>query len=216
MHILEPLFEQNRIWSEQMQNENPEFFSQLAKLKNPEYLWIGCSDSRVPANQIMGLQPGEVFVHRNIANVVVHSDLNCLSVVQYAVQVLRVKHILVVGHYGCAGVKAALDGLRIGLVDNWLRHIHDVRQKHQVILDNTPEEERHNRLCELNVIEQALNLAQSTVLYDAWARGQEVSVHGLVYGLQDGIVRNLNISIHSFNAICPAYNDALSVYSTQA
>ncbi|MFM7123338.1 MAG: carbonic anhydrase, partial [Fluviibacter sp.] len=139
MHILEPLFEQNRIWSEKTQTENPEFFSDLAKLQKPEYLWIGCSDSRVPANQIMGLKPGEVFVHRNIANVVVHSDLNCLSVVQYAVQVLRVKHILVVGHYGCGGVKAALDGLRVGLADNWLRHIHDVKQKHQGIIDAAPE-----------------------------------------------------------------------------
>jgi carbonic anhydrase len=213
MHVLEPLFEQNRIWSEKTQADNPEFFSKLANLRNPEYLWIGCSDSRVPANQILGLQPGEVFVHRNIANVVVHSDLNCLSVVQYAVQVLRVKHILIVGHYGCAGVKAALDGLRIGLVDNWLRHIHDVKQKHQAIIDATSEEERHNRLCELNVIEQVLNLAQSTVLYDAWSRGQEISVHGLVYGLQDGIVRNLNVSVHSINAICPAYNHALSSYA---
>ncbi|MFM8501722.1 MAG: carbonate dehydratase [Fluviibacter sp.] len=216
MHILEPLFEQNRIWSEKTQTENPEFFSDLAKLQKPEYLWIGCSDSRVPANQIMGLKPGEVFVHRNIANVVVHSDLNCLSVVQYAVQVLRVKHILVVGHYGCGGVKAALDGLRVGLADNWLRHIHDVKQKHQGIIDAAPEAERHDRLCELNVIEQVLNLAQSTVVYDAWARGQELSVHGLIYGLQDGIVSNLNISIHSVNAICPAYNHALSSFNTEA
>lgn len=216
MHILEPLFEQNRIWSEKTQTENPEFFSDLAKLQKPEYLWIGCSDSRVPANQIMGLKPGEVFVHRNIANVVVHSDLNCLSVVQYAVQVLRVKHILVVGHYGCGGVKAALDGLRVGLADNWLRHIHDVKQKHQGIIDASPEAERHGRLCELNVIEQVLNLAQSTVVYDAWARGQELSVHGLIYGLQDGIVSNLNISIHSVNAICPAYNHALSGFDTGA
>ena len=216
MHVLDPLFEQNRIWSEKTQAENPEFFGELAKLQEPEYLWIGCSDSRVPANQIMGLQPGEVFVHRNIANVVVHSDLNCLSVVQYAVQVLRVKHILVVGHYGCGGVRAALNDLRVGLVDNWLRHIHDVKQKHQAIMDATAPEDRLDRLCELNVIEQVLNLAQSTVIYDAWARGQEVSVHGLIYGLQDGIVRNLNISIHSLNAICPAYNQALSSYSTQA
>ena len=213
MHVLEPLFEQNRIWSEKTQAENPEFFGDLAKLQQPEYLWIGCSDSRVPANQIMGLKPGEVFVHRNIANVVVHSDLNCLSVVQYAVQVLRVKHILVVGHYGCGGVKAALDGIRIGLADNWLRHIHDVRQKHQAILDAAPEASRHDLLCELNVIEQVLNLAQSTVMYDAWARGQELSVHGLIYGLQDGIVRNLNISIHSINAICPAYNHAINSLS---
>lgn len=216
MHVLEPLFEQNRIWSEKTQTENPEFFSDLAKLQKPEYLWIGCSDSRVPANQIMGLKPGEVFVHRNIANVVVHSDLNCLSVVQYAVQVLRVKHILVVGHYGCGGVKAALDGLRVGLADNWLRHIHDVKQKHQRIIDASPEAERHDRLCELNVIEQVLNLAQSTVVYDAWARGQELSVHGLIYGLNDGIVSNLNISIHSVNAICPAYNHALSNFKTEA
>lgn len=214
MHILEPLFEQNRIWSQKMQEEDPAFFSQLANLQEPEYLWIGCSDSRVPANQIMGLQPGEVFVHRNIANVVVHSDLNCLSVVQYAVQVLRVKHILIVGHYGCGGVKAALDDLRVGLVDNWLRHIHDVKQKHHAILNAAPESDRHALLCELNVIEQVLNLAQSTVIFDAWARGQEVSVHGLIYGLEDGIVRNLNISIHSLNAICPAYNHALSGYST--
>lgn len=213
MHVLEPLFEQNRLWSKKTQDENPEFFSQLANLQEPEYLWIGCSDSRVPANQIMGLQPGEVFVHRNIANVVVHSDLNCLSVVQYAVQVLRVKHILIVGHYGCGGVKAALDDLRVGLVDNWLRHIHDVKQKHQAILDATPESDRHDRLCELNVIEQVLNLAQSTVIFDAWARGQQVSVHGLIYGLKDGIVRNLDISIHSLNAICPAYNHALSNYA---
>lgn len=216
MHILEPLFEQNRIWSQKMQEEDPAFFSQLANLQEPEYLWIGCSDSRVPANQIMGLQPGEVFVHRNIANVVVHSDLNCLSVVQYAVQVLRVKHILIVGHYGCGGVKAALDDLRVGLVDNWLRHIHDVKQKHHAILSAAPEGERHALLCELNVIEQVLNLAQSTVIFDAWARGQEVSVHGLIYGLEDGIVRNLNISIHSLNSICPAYNHALSGYSTGA
>ena len=214
MHVLEPLFEQNRIWSKQMQAENPEFFSQLVNLQEPEYLWIGCSDSRVPANQIMGLQPGEVFVHRNIANVVAHSDLNCLSVVQFAVQVLRVKHILIVGHYGCGGVKAALDDMRIGLVDNWLRHIHDVKQKHRTILDATPEADRHDRLCELNVIEQVLNLAQSTVLFDAWARGQEVTVHGLVYDLKDGIVRNLDMSIHSLNAICPAYNQALSSYTT--
>jgi carbonic anhydrase len=214
MHVLEPLFEQNRIWSKQMQAENPEFFSQLVNLQEPEYLWIGCSDSRVPANQIMGLQPGEVFVHRNIANVVAHSDLNCLSVVQFAVQVLRVKHILIVGHYGCGGVKAALDDMRIGLVDNWLRHIHDVKQKHRAILDATPEADRHDRLCELNVIEQVLNLAQSTVLFDAWARGQEVTVHGLVYDLKDGIVRNLDMSIHSLNAICPAYNQALSSYTT--
>lgn len=213
MHVLEPLFEQNRLWSKKTQDEDPEFFSQLANLQEPEYLWIGCSDSRVPANQIMGLQPGEVFVHRNIANVVVHSDLNCLSVVQYAVQVLRVKHILIVGHYGCGGVKAALDDLRVGLVDNWLRHIHDVKQKHQAILDATPESDRHDRLCELNVIEQVLNLAQSTVIFDAWARGQQVSVHGLIYGLKDGIVRNLDISIHSLNAICPAYNHALSNYA---
>lgn len=212
MHTLDPLFEQNRIWSEEMQAADPEFFSRLANIRNPEYLWIGCSDSRVPANQILGIQPGEVFVHRNIANVVVHSDLNCLAVVQYAVQVLRVKHILIVGHYGCAGVRAALKSLRLGLADNWLRHIHDVRQKHQTILDATPAEQQHDRLCELNVIEQVLNLAQSTVLDDAWEGGQEVAVHGLIYGLKDGIVHNLNVSIHSINSICPAYNQALATY----
>lgn len=215
MHPLEPLFEQNRTWSKKIQAENPEFFSQLAKVQTPEYLWIGCSDSRVPANQIMGLKPGEVFVHRNIANVVVHTDLNCLSVVQYAVHVLRVKHILVVGHYGCGGVKAVLDDARVGLVDNWLRHIHDVKQKHQAVLDAAPEAKRHDRLCELNVIEQVLNLGQSTVIYDAWASGQQLSIHGLIYGLQDGIVRNLHTCMYDLETIWPSYHRALKALNNE-
>jgi carbonic anhydrase len=214
MHVLEPLFEKNRVWSERIQTEDPEFFSQLAKVQKPEYLWIGCSDSRVPANQIMGLKPGEVFVHRNIANVVVHTDLNCLSVVQYAVQVLRVKHILVVGHYGCGGVKAALEDSRVGLVDNWLRHIHDVKQKHQLILDATTEAKRHDRLCELNVIEQVLNLGQSTVIYDAWSKGQDLSIHGLIYGLQDGIVHNLHVCMYGIDDVRSSYCRALSNFKT--
>ena len=197
MHVLDPLFEQNRLWSERTQAENPEFFSELAKLQEPEYLWIGCSDSRVPANQIMGLQPGEVFVHRNIANVVVHSDLNCLSVVQFAVQVLRVKHILVVGHYGCGGVRAALNDLRVGLVDNWLRHIHDVKQKHQAIIDGAPVEERLDRLCELNVIEQVLNVCETTTVQSAWDRGKPLEVHGWVYGIQDGLLKDLSVCVKS-------------------
>ena len=210
MHVLEPLFEQNRIWSEKTQAENPEFFGDLAKLQKPEYLWIGCSDSRVPANQILGLKPGEVFVHRNIANVVVHSDLNCLSVVQYAVQVLRVKHILVVGHYGCGGVKAALDGLRVGLADNWLRHIQDVRDRHRDILDAIPDHGKAAALCELNAIEQVINVAQSTVLQDAWGAQQEVTLHGWVYGVHDGLVQDLHMTVGRTDNLEALYREAIS------
>ncbi|HZX30926.1 MAG TPA: carbonate dehydratase [Rhodocyclaceae bacterium] len=196
MERVEQLFEKNREWSERIRAEDPSFFDRLAKIQNPEYLWIGCSDSRVPANQITGLLPGEVFVHRNVANQVVHSDLNCLSVLQFAVDVLRVKDILVVGHYGCGGVKAAYDNLRLGLVDNWLRHIQDVKQKHIDYLNSLPDQQtRIDRLCELNVIEQVHNVCHTTVLQEAWNRGQSVTVHGWIFGLDDGIIRDLKISV---------------------
>jgi carbonic anhydrase len=196
MQHVKELFEKNREWSERIRTEDPQFFERLSQIQKPEYLWIGCSDSRVPANQITGLLPGEVFVHRNIANQVVHSDLNCLSVLQFAVDVLRVKDILVVGHYGCGGVKAAHDNLRLGLVDNWLRHIQDVRQKHAEFLDSLPDAgTRIDRLCELNVIEQVHNVCHTTVLQEAWNRGQAVTVHGWIFGLDDGIIRDLKVSI---------------------
>lgn len=215
MPDLSHLFEQNRLWSEQMRAEDPSFFERLAKLQSPEYLWIGCSDSRVPANQITGLLPGEVFVHRNVANIVVHSDLNLLSVLQFAVDVLRVKHILVVGHYGCGGVKAAHDNLRLGLVDNWLRHIQDVRQKHVQLLDACADvKERIDRLCELNVIEQVLNVSQTTVLQEAWGRGQEVAVHGWIFGLTDGLTRDLHITINGQAALQETYAAALAELET--
>lgn len=208
---LKQLFEQNRQWSEQMRAEDPTFFDRLAKIQSPEYLWIGCSDSRVPANQITGLLPGEVFVHRNIANVVVHSDLNLLSVLQFAVDVLCVKHILVVGHYGCGGVTAAHDNLRLGLVDNWLRHIQDVRKKHSRLLDAcATQQSRIDRLCELNVIEQVLNVCQTTVLQEAWERGQKVAVHGWIFGLTDGLTRDLNISVRDQTSTQEIYEAALA------
>ena len=214
---LDHLFEQNRIWSERIRSEDPEFFDRLATLQNPEYLWIGCSDSRVPANQITGLQPGEVFVHRNIGNVVVHSDLNCLSVIQYAVDVLQVKHIMVVGHYGCGGVKAVLDNLRVGLVDNWLRHIQDVRQKHLAMLNAIADPAvRLDRLCELNVIEQVLNVCHATVVRDAWDRGQDLTVHGWVYGLADGLANDMNISVNSHQDTHAAYEAAIAQIGSPA
>ena len=192
MQTLKRLFDNNRAWAARIQQEDPGFFAKLAAQQGPEYLWIGCSDSRVPANQIIGLLPGEVFVHRNIANVVVHADLNCLSVLQFAVDVLKVRHVIVCGHYGCGGVRAAYEDDRLGLVDNWLRHVQDVAQKHRVALDRvSPEAGRIDRLCELNVIEQVANVCQTTVLQDAWSRGQDVTVHGWVYGLADGLLREI-------------------------
>ena len=191
---LSQLFEQNRAWAAAMVEKDPGFFSELATHQSPEYLWIGCSDSRVPANQIVGLQPGDVFVHRNVANVVVHTDLNCLSVLQYAVDVLRLEHVIVCGHYGCGGVAAALEGTRHGLIDNWLRHVQDVVEKHAAELDGLPTERRLDRLCELNVVEQVTNVCQTTIVEDAWARGQELTVHGLVYRLEDGLLRDLGVS----------------------
>ena len=215
MPDLQHLFEQNRLWSEHMRAEDPDFFKRLANIQSPEYLWIGCSDSRVPANQITGLLPGEVFVHRNVANLVVHSDLNCLSVLQFAVDVLRVKHILVVGHYGCGGVKAAHDNLRLGLVDNWLRHIQDVRQKHTRLLDAcTSVERRLDRLCELNVVEQVFNVSHTTVLQEAWQRGQKVTVHGWIFGLDNGLARDLHISVGARDALQEIYDAAITRIET--
>lgn len=195
MHALTHLFDQNKAWAESIKQRDPKFFQKLSRQQSPEYLWIGCADSRVPANEIIGLLPGEVFVHRNIANVVVHADLNALSVIQYAVDVLKVKHIMVVGHYGCGGVQAAYSCTRVGLADNWLRHVQDVKNKHEACLQRLPDDTaRSSRLCELNVIEQAVNVCQTTVVQDAWARGQELTVHGWIYGLRDGLLRDLKVT----------------------
>ncbi len=211
MSDLKHLFDKNRQWSEGIRRDDPEFFQRLSRLQEPEYLWIGCSDSRVPANQIAGLLPGEVFVHRNVANQVVHSDLNCLSVLQFGVDALRVKHILVVGHYGCGGVKAAHLNLRLGLVDNWLRHIQDVKQKHAARLAPIADDKALvDRLCELNVIEQVLNVCQTTVVQEAWNRGQELTIHGWIFGLDDGLVRDLGISIDAPAAVQATYEQALA------
>jgi len=193
---LSHLFDFNRAWSRQMREIDPTYFEKLARLQTPEFLWIGCSDSRVPANQIVGLLPGEVFVHRNVANVVVHTDLNCLSVIQYAVDVLKVKHIMVVGHYGCGGVGAALRRDRVGIVDLWLRHVQDVHKKHLAAVDRLPEEQRHDRLCELNVMEQVVNVCHNPVVQDAWQRGQRLTIHGWIYGLKDGLMHDFGITVH--------------------
>lgn len=203
------LFDYNQAWSRQMQQIDPGFFGKLAQLQAPEYLWIGCSDSRVPANQIVGLLPGEVFVHRNIANVIVHTDLNALAVIQYAVDVLQVKHVMVVGHYGCGGVKAALERARVGLVDLWLRHVQDVHVRHLQAVDSLAPERRHDRLCELNVIEQVANVAQTVVVQDAWRRGQRLTVHGWIYGLQDGLIRDLGMNVSRPEDLMPRYVAAL-------
>ena len=207
---LETLLRNNHDWAERVSHEDPSFFERLSKLQTPEYLWIGCSDSRVPANQIMGLAPGEVFVHRNIANVMVHTDLNCMSTIQFAVDVLKVRHILVVGHYGCGGVGAALHGTRLGLVDNWIRHVGDVAQKHAALLDHLPTEQRHDALCELNAIEQAENVCLTTVIQDAWARGQQLAVHGWVYSLADGKVRELGMDVDAPEALPAVYAGAIA------
>ena len=189
------LFANNRAWADEMVRADPRFFSRLVAQQAPKYMWIGCSDSRVPANEIVGLLPGEMFVHRNVANLVVHTDLNCLSVMQYAVDVLKVEHILITGHYGCGGVRAALDDRRYGLIDNWLRHVQDVAQQHEAELNALVGEARVDRLCELNVAEQVLNTARSTVIQDAWDRQQPLTIHGCVYGLHDGIMRDLDASV---------------------
>ena len=208
---LSELLERNRAWAERVRREDPGFFKRLSTQQAPKFLWIGCSDSRVPANQIMGLAPGEVFVHRNIANLVVHTDLNCLSTIQFAVDLLKVEHILVVGHYGCSGVHASLTGTRVGLADNWLRHVGDVAQKHAGQLENIGLETlRHARLCELNVIEQVMNVCQTTIVEDAWSRGQQLSVHGWVYSLLDGRVRQLGMDISCRDELAIAYAAAVS------
>lgn len=210
------LLENNRRWSERVRREDPEFFDRLSRQQRPRFLWIGCSDSRVPANQIIGVAPGEVFVHRNIANVVVHTDLNCLSVIQFAIDLLQVEHILVVGHYGCSGVQASLNGERVGLADNWLRHVGDVAQKHAASLEKAEADtSRHARLCELNVIEQVVNVCQTTVVRDAWTRGQSLSVHGWIYGLHDGRVRDLDITVDAQDRLASAYQRALAALDQQ-
>lgn len=214
MQSLKHLFDQNQAWAEAIKRRDPEFFSKLSRQQNPEYLWIGCSDSRVPANEIIGLLPGEVFVHRNVANVVVHTDLNCLSVLQYAVDVLKVKHVMVVGHYGCGGVQAAYRCQRVGLVDNWLRHVQDVKAKHEKCLGHLSDDTaRSAKLCELNVIEQAANVCSTTIVQDAWARGQQLSVHGWIYGLRDGLLRDLKTSAGSAEEAAASYQKAVEAVS---
>ena len=211
MNELDQLLQNNREWADRIKQEDPGFFKRLSQQQFPRYLWIGCSDSRVPANQILGLDPGEVFVHRNIANVMSHGDLNALSVIQFAVDILKVEHILLVGHYGCGGVHAALTGTRVGLADNWLRHVGDVAQKHGSLLEQVETESlRHARLCELNVIEQVFNVCQTTVVEDAWARGQRLSVHGWVYSLFDGRVRQLGMDVDATDKLMPAYRQAVA------
>jgi carbonic anhydrase len=209
MRVLSKLFEQNRAWSEEMIARDPEFFERLSRQQTPEYLWIGCSDSRVPANQIVGLLPGAMFVHRNIANVVVHTDLNCLSTIQFAVDVLQVKHIIVCGHYGCGGVLAALREAKLGLIDNWLRHVQDVRQKHHEQIGRlSTEAQQHDRLCELNVVEQVVNVGRTTIVRDAWSRGQPLAIHGWIYGLHDGRLRDLDMCVTCDQELAQRLNSA--------
>ena len=214
MQDITPLLANNQDWAARMTAENPAFFQRLAAQQSPAYLWIGCSDSRVPANQIVGLLPGELFVHRNLANLVVHTDLNCLSVMQFAVEILKVRHIIVCGHYGCSGVQAALRRDRLGLSDNWLRHVQDVQQIHQQRLEGAESErEASDRLCELNVIEQVSNACQTTIARDAWERGQVLEVHGWIYGLQDGLLRDLKTTVSGFREAPNVYRAAVSALS---
>jgi len=213
MRYLSNLFTNNRQWAAAMTREDPEFFARLARQQAPRFLWIGCSDSRVPANQIVGLLPGEMFVHRNVANVVVHTDLNCLATMQFAVDVLAVEHVIVCGHYGCGGVLAALRGDALGLVDNWLRHVYDVRTKHQAELDALANDTaRHRRLCELNVIEQVVNTSGTTVVRDAWRRGQRVAVHGWIYDIADGLLRDLELTVSSDAELAASVDAARAVH----
>jgi len=211
MRTLAHLFESNKAWAEHIRQQDPEFFQKLSQQQLPSYLWIGCSDSRVPANQIVGLMPGELFVHRNIANQVIHTDLNCLSVIQFAVDVLRVGHIIVCGHYGCGGVGAALNQERLGLVDNWLRHVQDLREKHSVRLGQCADtEQRHDRLCELNVIEQVLNVCETSIVQDAWSRGQKLVVHGWISAINDGLLRDLSATVTQAGEVLEVYDGALA------
>ncbi len=210
MKDLKELLENNRAWAEGIKTQDPEFFQKLAQQQNPRYLWIGCSDSRVPSTQLVGLRPGEMFVHRNVANVVVHTDVNCLSVLQFAVDVLKVDHVIVCGHYGCGGIQAAIDNLQLGLIDNWLRHVQDVMHNHAGILANiTGAEQRLNRVCELNVIEQVLNVSRTTIVQNAWTRGQELAVHGWIYGIENGLLRDLGIRIANQMELQEAYEEAV-------
>ncbi len=207
---LDHLFANNQAWAARQVAREPDFFARLVSQQAPEYLWIGCSDSRVPANEIVGLLPGELFVHRNVANVVVHTDLNCLSVIQFAVDVLHVKHVIVCGHYGCGGVRAALSTERLGLIDNWLRHVQDVRERHASLLDGvTDREARVDRLCELNVVDQVRHVCETTIVQDAWTRGQPLTVHGWIYGLNDGRLRDLRFSMSSVSSLESAYAAAV-------
>ena len=211
MRTLDHLFKKNKAWAELIRRQQPDFFLELSRQQSPQYLWIGCADSRVPANEIVGLLPGELFVHRNIANLVVHTDLNCLSVMQFAVDLLKVRHIIVCGHYGCSGVFAALRRDRLGLSDNWLRHLQDVRQKHEQSLGKINHDaQAARRLCELNVIEQVANVCQTTITQDAWERGQELTVHGWIYGLKDGLLRDLNVTIAASDETLSVYQAAIS------
>ena len=210
MTDLQELLDSNRRWAKKMEVARPGFFTGLLQQQAPQYLWIGCADSRVPANDLVDLAPGELFVHRNVANVVVHSDLNCLSVIQFATDVLKVKHIIVVGHSGCGGVVAALENRRIGLADNWIRHVQDVRNRHAAWLETLPAARRVDALCELNVVEQALNVCQTTVVQEAWQRGQELVVHGWVYGLQNGLLQDLNMTVTRLDDAGAAYDTAIA------
>jgi len=208
---LDHLFENNRAWSERMRRNDPQFFARLSGQQQPRYLWIGCADSRVPANEIVGLQPGELFVHRNVANVVAHSDLNCLSVMQFAIEVLKIEHVIVCGHYGCSGVSVVVQNQRVGLADNWLRHVQDVHSKHDARVAMMMEMPRRiDRICELNVIEQVANVCQTTIARDAWERGQALSIHGWIYGLKDGLVRDLKTTVNKPEQAAPAYQAALA------
>ena len=206
---IQDLFAHNRAWAAEMEATRPGFFTSLVQQQTPKYMWIGCSDSRVPANQITGLEPGEIFVHRNVANIVVHSDLNALSAIQFAVERLKVKDIMVVGHYGCSGVQAALEGARIGLADNWIRHIQDVRHRHRQLLDGLPDTARANALCDINVIEQVVNVSVSTVMVDAWARSQPVRVHGWAFGVHDGLLQDLQMSVSGPAGFDKRYRSAI-------
>ena len=218
MRTLKELFDQNRAWARDITSREPDFFIKLSGQQTPRYLWIGCSDSRVPANEIVGLAPGELFVHRNVANVVVHTDLNCLSVLQYAIDVLRVSHVIVCGHYGCGGIQAAHQRNSLGLIDNWLRHVQDVHDRHaDLISRQATDEQAVDRLCELNVIEQARNLCQTTVVRDAWNRGQELSVHSWIYSLRDGLLRDLGFLAETVEGVAEEYRRAItSVHDRQA
>src|SRR5574344_356825 len=212
---IDELFDNNRQWAQRMECERPGFFTGLMAQQNPKYMWIGCSDSRVPANQISGLEPGEVFVHRNVANVVAASDLNCLSTIQYAVDQLKVEHLMVVGHYGCGGVLAALQEMRVGLADNWIRHVKEVREKHYLLIKNTPVQHRHDVLCELNVIEQVMNVAQSTVMQDAWARGHKVTLHGWCYSLHNGLITNLHMTLPGPGGLYEVHEKAVEMVASR-